>query len=101
MGKTGKMHERFHVIIPPESYVQAIETSNTVNCKEEASFLEGVNTKNDNNNINDYLGRAWMPALTIVGIDGLPSVAKGGNVVHPSLPLKGSIRLPPTKDAKD
>jgi len=98
--KTGKMHERFHVVIPPESYVQAVEASKTVHCKDEASFLKGVSTKNGDNNINDYLGRTWMPALTIVGMDGIPSTTKGGNVVHPRLTLKCSIRLPPTMEPK-
>jgi acetylornithine deacetylase/succinyl-diaminopimelate desuccinylase-like protein len=42
----------------------------------------------------------WAPALSITGIDGLPSVNFAGNVTVPSVSLKLSTRLPPTAPAK-
>jgi acetylornithine deacetylase/succinyl-diaminopimelate desuccinylase-like protein len=43
--------------------------------------------------------RAWTPALAITGIDGVPSVRDGGNVLRPFTTAKISLRLPPTCDA--
>lgn len=40
--------------------------------------------------------RAWSPALTVTGIDGIPAVRDGGNVLRPSTTAKVSLRLPPT-----
>ena len=41
----------------------------------------------------------WHPSLTVIGADGLPAVADGGNVLRPATSLKCSLRLPPTCDA--
>ena len=46
------------------------------------------------------LARTWEPALTIVGIDGVPSCAKGGNVNLPQVTVKFSMRTPPTLSAE-
>lgn len=43
--------------------------------------------------------RAWAPALTVTGMDGVPSVRDGGNVLRPFTTAKLSVRLPPTVDA--
>jgi acetylornithine deacetylase/succinyl-diaminopimelate desuccinylase-like protein len=45
------------------------------------------------------LARAWSPALAVTGMDGIPSVRAGGNVLRPFTEAKLSIRLPPTADA--
>lgn len=45
------------------------------------------------------LNRTWRPALTITGIDGVPSTSSAGNVLRPHTRLKLSLRLPPTVDA--
>jgi acetylornithine deacetylase/succinyl-diaminopimelate desuccinylase-like protein len=46
------------------------------------------------------LNRTWRPALSIIGADGLPSIANAGNVLRPRTSLKLSLRLPPTVDAE-
>ena len=45
------------------------------------------------------LNRTWRPALSIIGADGLPPTAGGGNVMRPVTELKLSLRIPPTCDA--
>jgi acetylornithine deacetylase/succinyl-diaminopimelate desuccinylase-like protein len=45
------------------------------------------------------LNRTWRPALAIIGADGLPTIADGGNVLRPHSALKLSLRVPPTLDA--
>jgi len=44
------------------------------------------------------LNRTWRPWLEITGIDGVPSVRAGGNVLRPTTAAKLSLRLPPTAD---
>jgi acetylornithine deacetylase/succinyl-diaminopimelate desuccinylase-like protein len=39
-----------------------------------------------------------MPALEVTGIDGVPSVQDGGNVLRPYTRAKLSLRLPPPVD---
>jgi acetylornithine deacetylase/succinyl-diaminopimelate desuccinylase-like protein len=43
--------------------------------------------------------RAWGPALAVTGMDGIPAVRDGGNVLRPVTTAKISVRLPPTVDA--
>jgi acetylornithine deacetylase/succinyl-diaminopimelate desuccinylase-like protein len=44
------------------------------------------------------LNRTWRPWLEITGMDGVPSVRAGGNVLRPYTAAKLSLRLPPTVD---
>ena len=53
------------------------------------------------NHFESVLLGGWRPQLSVVGIDGLPEVAKAGNVNHPFVEAKLSIRLPPTKNKKE
>lgn len=45
------------------------------------------------------LNRSWRPALSYIGIKGIPDVESAGNVLRPSTSIKLSMRLPPTCDA--
>jgi len=44
------------------------------------------------------LRRTWAPALEVTGMDGVPSVKDGGNVLRPFSTAKLSLRLPPPVD---
>jgi acetylornithine deacetylase/succinyl-diaminopimelate desuccinylase-like protein len=46
----------------------------------------------------ELVAGTWMPALEVIGVDGLPPVADAGNVFRSRLRLKLSLRLPPTAD---
>lgn len=48
--------------------------------------------------VGELLNESWRPALEVIGIDGIPAVADGGNVFRSRLAVKLSIRLPPTAD---
>jgi acetylornithine deacetylase/succinyl-diaminopimelate desuccinylase-like protein len=43
--------------------------------------------------------QSWSAALSVTGVDGIPSVAEGGNVLRASTTLKLSVRIPPSVDA--
>ena len=44
------------------------------------------------------LNRTWRPALSIIGMEGLPALAQAGNVTIPYLTAKISVRIPPGCD---
>lgn len=46
------------------------------------------------------LNNTWEPALSLVGMDGVPSTSNAGNVTLPSLSVKLSMRIPPTCDTE-
>jgi acetylornithine deacetylase/succinyl-diaminopimelate desuccinylase-like protein len=46
------------------------------------------------------IAKAWSPALEVTGMDGLPAVRDGGNVLRPFTRGKFSLRLPPDVDAE-
>ena len=53
-----------------------------------------------NDNVEGVLRRTWKPAVSIVGVDGMPSTANAGNVLRPYTTLQLSMRIPPTANAK-
>lgn len=50
--------------------------------------------------LDRLLARSWAPSLALVGMDGIPSVRDGGNVLRPFTACKLSIRVPPSVDAR-
>jgi acetylornithine deacetylase/succinyl-diaminopimelate desuccinylase-like protein len=46
------------------------------------------------------IARAWSAALEVTGMDGIPAVRDGGNVLRPFTTAKISVRLPPDVDAQ-
>ena len=54
-----------------------------------------------NDNVEGVLRRTWKPAVSIVGVDGMPSTANAGNVLRPYTTLQLSMRIPPTTNAKE
>ena len=53
-----------------------------------------------NDNVEGVLRRTWKPAVSIVGVDGMPSTANAGNVLRPYTTFQLSMRIPPTTSAK-
>lgn len=52
-------------------------------------------------NSERLLNTAWKPALSVIGVDGIPSLVNAGNVLRPYTTLTLSVRLPPTVDANE
>jgi acetylornithine deacetylase/succinyl-diaminopimelate desuccinylase-like protein len=44
------------------------------------------------------LSRTWRPALSVTGVEGLPSIESAGNVLRPYTRAKLSMRIPPRVD---
>jgi acetylornithine deacetylase/succinyl-diaminopimelate desuccinylase-like protein len=48
--------------------------------------------------VDELVAETWLPALEVIGVDGLPPVADAGNVFRSRLSVKLSLRVPPTAD---
>ncbi len=46
--------------------------------------------------VEALLATTWKPALSTIGVDGMPSIEAAGNVLRPRTALKLSLRIPPT-----
>ena len=59
---------------------------------------KGVKLISQDNLPEMYLNQTWRPALSITGADGIPPIAKAGNVCRKSTTLRLAMRLPPNAD---
>lgn len=95
--------ERFEVEIPEDYRKEAEEIANLQ--KEEIytcyKFLDGCKAINQDTPAEVYLNVNWRPSLAVTGAEGLPPLARAGNVVRASTTLRISIRLPPGKNSED
>ena len=66
---------------------------------EEFPWKDNMKPSTDDN-VEGVLRRTWKPAVSIVGVDGMPSTANAGNVLRPYTTFQLSMRIPPTASAK-
>jgi acetylornithine deacetylase/succinyl-diaminopimelate desuccinylase-like protein len=94
--------KNFHAAVPRDRLAQAKITAKVLgdNVWRKFPLLHGVKTMHSDN-VEMILNRTWRPVLAIVGADGLPAIANAGNVLRPRTSVKVSLRLPPTKNARD
>ncbi len=96
------MDEAFNVTVPEKRVTQAKTAAQILDgtVYSKFPFISGSHPV-----ITDptelILNRTWHPAMSIIGADGLPSIANAGNVLRPSTSVKISIRLPPTCNAEN
>lgn len=90
----------FNVDIPEIRLKQIHETANVLGEEIFSTFPRHKNIKALSITPEEQLlNRTWQPALSVVGMDGLPATQNAGNVTLPSVSVKLSMRLPPTCDA--
>lgn len=63
-----------------------------------APTLQGVQLAGEDPT-DRLLRQAWSPAMSVIGLDGIPAAVSGGNVVHASTTAKISFRVSPSVDA--
>jgi len=100
---TGTIKPSFlYAPIPKDRLDQTKICADTVGNKiyEELPFTSGA-TPISKDVSELMLNRNWRPQLTVTGIDGVPPVAIGGNVMRPFTSIKLSVRVPPGLNAKD
>lgn len=93
--------DALHVKIPEHRLAQAQQAAIALGAQfiEGVPFLKGVKPL-CNETAELILNRTWRPALSLVGVDGVPPIANAGNVTLPNLSVKLSMRVPPTCDVK-
>lgn len=87
----------FNVSPSPQRQQQARLTAETLQQQiyTEFPFVAGAKPLNFDA-IELQLNRTLRPALSIIGIDGVPKIANAGNVLLPHIQVQLSLRLPPT-----
>lgn len=92
--------EAFQVDIPVSRLEQAELAADMIGDALFGRFpLHRSTSTTHSNNTELILNRSWRPALSYIGIDGVPDNQSAGNVLRPETSLKLSMRLPPTCDA--
>lgn len=82
----------------PDNRLEQAQLAATVLDKslfEEMPFRSGVKPESDSIS-NLILRRTWKAALSVIGVNGMPSIENAGNVTLPTLSVKLSMRIPPT-----
>jgi acetylornithine deacetylase/succinyl-diaminopimelate desuccinylase-like protein len=99
---TGKiLAAEFHATIPADRLKQAAATAKVLGSDIHSKFPFIDKTRPISTDTTELiLNRAWRPALSIIGADGLPATNNAGNVLRPSTAVSLSLRLPPTVDPK-
>lgn len=67
---------------------------------EQFNFLDSVKPLGEDL-VDMYLNIRWRPALAVTGIDGVPPLSKGSNVVRPSTSARVCLRIPPTYNSTE
>ncbi len=93
-------HEEFNVPIPAKRVEQAQQAAAMLG----DAIFNRFPVKKGLQPVHDdptelILNRSWRPALSYIGIQGIPDVESAGNVLRPATAIKLSMRLPPTCDA--
>ncbi|HMB60004.1 MAG TPA: M20 family metallopeptidase [Xanthomonadales bacterium] len=100
---TGRvLPDYLHAEIPEQRLEQTRKMAEALGDKvfQAYPFVDGVQPMADNN-VDRLLNRTWRPALSVTGVDGMPSLENAGNVLRPHTSLKLSMRLPPTVDGDE
>ncbi len=91
--------KELHVKIPDRRIAEAKKMVNTLGEKTESMpWVQGMCPSTDDS-LDGTLRRTWKPALSVVGMDGIPAIKDGGNVLRPYTALKLSMRIPPGLDS--
>ncbi len=99
---TGRiLDDAFYVDIPDKRIEQAQRAAKMMGDDVYKRFPMKVGMHPMNNDpVELILNRSWRPALSYIGVDGLPNIESAGNVLRPSTSIKLSMRLPPTCNAE-
>ena len=99
---TGKiLVDELYVDIPEQRMKQAHRAAEVLGSEiwDKFPFLPGMTPMNPD--LTELvLNRTWRPALSITGVDGMPTLQNAGNVLRPHTAVKLSLRLPPTLEPK-
>ena len=89
-----------HVEMPLDREKELAATAGELGAdiSERFPFVDGARATTEDP-IAQLVAKTWHPTMELIGIDGVPSVADGGNVLRPFTTAQLSFRLPPTCDS--
>jgi acetylornithine deacetylase/succinyl-diaminopimelate desuccinylase-like protein len=94
--------KHLHVPIPKQRKQQAKAAAKVLGNQLWKRFPWHGKTKPMAKDLADLiLNRTWRPFVEVIGVDGIPSLDRAGNVLRPCTTLKLSLRIPPTADPKE
>jgi acetylornithine deacetylase/succinyl-diaminopimelate desuccinylase-like protein len=90
-----------HVEVPADREKELSATADELGAdvSERFPFVSGARPALDDPT-GQLIAKAWRPTMELIGIDGVPAVADGGNVLRPYTRALLSFRLPPTCDSE-
>jgi acetylornithine deacetylase/succinyl-diaminopimelate desuccinylase-like protein len=100
--QTGRIRvESLHVHIPQARREQAAAVAEVLGEEVYSKFpwVSGAHPVTADRT-EQILNRTWRPALSVTGVDGIPTLSSAGNVLRPFTSVKLSLRIPPRLDAK-
>jgi acetylornithine deacetylase/succinyl-diaminopimelate desuccinylase-like protein len=99
---TGTIKPRdFEVKIPDQRRSQAQATAQALGDAVYGKFPRVAGLLPVSSDLTELsLNRTWRAALSITGVDGIPTLENGGNVLRPGTAIKLSLRIPPTLNAE-
>lgn len=92
--------EELHVEIPPYRIAEVQDMIEALGGKTEVFPWAENMEPSTYDPVEGILRRTWKPALSTVGMDGIPAVKDGGSVLRPYTVLKLSLRIPPGLSAE-
>lgn len=87
-----------HTNIPDHRVKEVEEMVDALKDKTEAFPWHQNMEASTNDPVEGSLRRTWKPTLSVIGMDGIPALKDGGNVLRPYTAVKLSFRLPPDID---
>ncbi len=89
---------RLHVDIPADRRAQIEETASEFTIGDDFPWVHDHVQPMETDPVEQLLATTWRPTVSYIGSEGMPEVAKAGNVLRPQTTLQVSVRLPPTCD---
>ena len=90
----------FQAVVPEDRVAQARHAADVLGPAvwEKFPFVDGAGPV-EPDPTRMVLARTWEAALSVTGVDGMPSLEQAGNVLRPGTSLRLSLRVPPTCDS--
>ena len=89
---------RMYVDIPPDRRAQMEETASEFTIGDDFPWVHDHVKPMETDPLEQLIATTWRPTVSYIGSEGMPEVAKAGNVLRPQTTMQLSVRLPPTCD---
>lgn len=107
--KNNETHEINPILckrLPEKRYKSFVETAAILGTDLFTQFpytesLTTIDIKDPLVQLNYYINNVWKPSVSVIGVDGIPSLNNTKSHIYPQIRLKLSMHIPPTARASD